>query len=92
MNKPNFLWLRFDSKELNQSIESANFHIKINSNLRWKISLKCAMNMAKNLLPLGSEDAYMSTNDRDLPTFEYTYYQNNAYTKEVKQAFGKYRK
>ena len=84
MNKPNFLWLRFDSKELNQSIVIRKFPYKDKSQFTMENIVKMRNEYGKEFITTGSEDAYMSTNDRDLPTFEYTYYQNNAYTKEVR--------
>ena len=84
MNKPNFLWLRFDSKELNKSIVIRKFPYKDKSQFTMENIVKMRNEYGKEFITTGSEDAYMSTNDRDLPTFEYTYYQNNAYTKEVR--------
>ena len=38
----------------------------------------------KEFIRMSSDTSYMSTNVIDLPTYEYTYFHNNVYTREVR--------
>jgi len=84
MNKPNFLWLRMDNKEINQSIVIRKFPYKNKSQFEMDSIIKMRNDYGKTFIKTGFEDAYMSTNIVDLPTFEYVYLQNGIYTKEVR--------
>ncbi len=84
MNKPNFLWLRMDNKEVNQSIVIRKFPYKNKNQFAMDSLIQMRNSYGKEFIRTGSEDAYMSTNIIDLPTFEYTYIQNGIYTKEVR--------
>jgi hypothetical protein len=84
MNKPNFLWLRMDNKEVNQSIVIRKFPYKNKNQFAMDSVIQMRNNYGKEFIRTGSVDAYMSTNVIDLPTYEYTYIQNGVYTKEVR--------
>ncbi len=84
MQKPNFLWLRMDNKEVNQSIVIRKFPYKSKSQFAMDTIIRMRNDYGKEFIRTGSDDAYMSTNVIDLPTFEYTYFQHGIYTKEVR--------
>lgn len=84
MNKPNFLWMRLDDKEMNQSIVIQKFPYKNKDQFLMSKIIKIRNEYGKNYIKTSSEDAYMTTNDEDLPTLEYTYINNGIYTKEVR--------
>jgi hypothetical protein len=84
INKPNFLWLRLDNKEVNQSIVIRKFPYKSKNQFAMDSLIQMRNSYGKEFIRTGSADAYMSTNVVDLPTYEYTYYQNGVYTKEVR--------
>lgn len=84
MSKPNFLWLRMDNKEVNQSIVIRKFPYKNKNQFAMDSIIRMRNEYGKEFIRTGFDDAYMSTNVIDLPTYEYTYYQNGVYTKEVR--------
>jgi hypothetical protein len=84
MSKPNFLWLRMDNKEVNQSLVIRKFPYKNKNQFAMDSIIRMRNEYGKEFIRTGFEDAYMSTNVIDLPTYEYTYYQNGVYTKEVR--------
>lgn len=84
INKPNFLWLRMDNKEVNQSLVIRKFPYNSKNQFAMDSIIKMRNDYGKEFIRTGFEDAYMSTNVIDLPTYEYTYFQNGAYTKEVR--------
>lgn len=84
MQKNNFLWLRMDNKEVNQSLVIRKFAYKDKSQFALENVIKMRNDYGKEFIRTGFEDAYMSTNIIDLPTYEYSYIHNNVYTKEVR--------
>jgi hypothetical protein len=84
MQKPNFLWIRMDNKEINQSIIIRKFPYKDNKQFEMGNIIRLRNEYGKEFIRTGQDSAYMSTNVIDLPTFEYTYVHNNVYTKEVR--------
>ena len=84
LQKDNFLWLRMDNKEINQSLVIRKFPYKDKSQFSMDNIIKMRNEYGKKYIRTGFEDAYMSTNVIDLPTYEYTYIHNNVYTKETK--------
>jgi Domain of unknown function (DUF4837) len=84
MQKENFLWLRMDNKEINQSLVIRKFPYKDKRQFTMDNIIKLRNEYGKEFIRTGFEDAYMSTNIIDLPTYEYTYIHNNVYIKEVR--------
>lgn len=84
MQKDNFLWLRMDNKEINQSLVIRKFPYKDKRQFTMDNIIKLRNEYGKEFIRTGFEDAYMSTNVIDLPTYEYTYIHNNVYIKEVR--------
>jgi hypothetical protein len=84
MLKNNFLWLRMDNKEMNQSIVIRKFPYKNKEQFTMDNIIKLRNEYGKEFIRTGFADAYMSTNVIDLPTYEYTYIQNGVYVREVR--------
>ncbi|MFN8337673.1 MAG: DUF4837 family protein [Saprospiraceae bacterium] len=84
MNQPNFLWMRLDDKEMNQSIVIQKFPYINKDQFSMSNIIKMRNEYGKQYIKTSSADAYMTTNDEDLPTLEYTYINNGIYTKEVR--------
>ncbi|MBC7883824.1 MAG: DUF4837 family protein, partial [Saprospiraceae bacterium] len=84
MEKTNFLWLRMDNKDMNQSLVFRKFPYKNASQLTMENIIKLRNEYGKEFIHTGFADAYMSTNVIDLPTYEYTYTHNGVYVKEVR--------
>jgi hypothetical protein len=84
LSGPNFLWMRMDNKEINQSIVIRKFPYRDNKQFAMDNIIKLRNEYGKEFIRTGQDSAYMSTNVIDLPTFEYSYVHNNIYTKEVR--------
>lgn len=80
----NFLWVRMDTKEINQSLVFRKFKYQNKDQFTLDKIIALRNEYGKEFIKTGSDDAYMSTNIVDLPTFEYSYTHNNIYTKEVR--------
>ncbi|MBK9736083.1 MAG: DUF4837 family protein [Saprospiraceae bacterium] len=80
----NFIWLRMDTKEMNQSLIIRKFPYKDKNQFTKDQLLLMRNEYGKEFIQTGQPDAYMSTNVIDLPVYEYTYTQNGAYTKEIR--------
>ena len=80
----NFIWLRTDTKEMNQSLVIRKFPYKDKNQFTKDQLLLMRNEYGKTFIQTGQPDAYMSTNVIDLPIYEYTYTQNGAYTKEIR--------
>lgn len=80
----NFLWLRFDNKMIIQSLVIQKFPYK--SENQWSVDSIIAMRNAygKKYITTGQKDAYMTTNTKDLPTFDYTYEHHGLFIREVR--------
>ncbi len=84
VNKPNFLWLRLDSKQMNQSIVIRRFPYKDKEQFSMDNIIKMRNEYGREYIHSGFADSYMTTNNEDLPTYQYTYTQNNVYVREVR--------
>lgn len=84
IQKPNFLWVRMDNKEINQSLVFRKFKYLNKDQFKMDNIIKMRNEYGRQFIRTSSDSSYMSTNVIDLPTYEYTYIQNNAYTKEVR--------
>lgn len=84
MSGPNFLWLRMDTKDVNQSLVFRKYAYKDTTQFTQENIIALRNEYGKEFIKTGFEDAYMSTNVIDLPIFEYTYRHNGIYTKEVR--------
>ncbi|MFZ1749967.1 MAG: DUF4837 family protein [Saprospiraceae bacterium] len=84
LQQDNFLWLRMDNKEINQSLIIQKFPYKDKRQFDMDNIIKMRNEYGQKYIRTGSDDAYMSTNVIDLPTYEYTYINNGAFVKEVR--------
>ena len=80
----NFLWVRMDDQEMNQSIVFRKFPYKDKNQFKMENIIKMRNAYGKEFIRMSSDTSYMSTNVIDLPTYEYTYFHNNVYTREVR--------
>ena len=84
LHDTNLLWVRLDDKEMNQSLVFRKFKYENKNQFRMDNIIRLRNEYGKQYIRTSADNAYMSTNVIDLPTFEYTYIQNNVYTKEVR--------
>lgn len=84
MLQDNFLWVRMDTKEINQSLVFRKFPYKDKSQFDLNNVIQLRNEYGKQYIHTGFADAYMSTNVIDLPAYEYTYIHNGIYIKEVR--------
>jgi len=84
IQKPNFLWLRLDDKEMNQSIVIRRFPYTDKSQFTKDSIIRLRNEYGREFIHSGFADAYMTTNTEDLPAYEYTYTQNGVYVREVR--------
>jgi hypothetical protein len=84
MQKENFLWLRMDTKDVNQSLVIRKFPYKDKSQFNKDNIIRLRNEYGKEFIRTGFADAYMSTNTIDLPAFDYTYIHNGVYVREVR--------
>lgn len=84
LESDNFLWVRLDDKEMNQSLVFRKFKYQNKEQFKMDNIIKLRNEYGRQFIRTGAKDAYMSTNVIDLPTFEYTYIHNNVYTREVR--------
>ena len=80
----NLLWVRLDDKEMTQSLVFRKFKYENKNQFKMDNIIKLRNEYGRQYIRTSAKDAYMSTNVIDLPTFEYTYIQNNVYTREVR--------
>jgi hypothetical protein len=80
----NFLWVRLDNKLVTQSLVFRKFKYVDKSQFKMDNIIKLRNEYGKAFIKTAIEDSYMSTNVIDLPTFEYSYFHNNVYVKEVR--------
>ena len=83
ISSKNFLWMRLDNKEIIQSIVIRKFPYKDKNQFKKENIIKMRNDYGRQFIRASSDSSYMSTNVIDLPTYEYTYINNNVYTREV---------
>lgn len=84
LQNENFLWIRMDHKDINQSLVFRRFPYTSKEQFKMDNIIKMRNTYGKLFIQTGFKDAYMSTNVIDLPTYEYSYMHNNIYYKEVR--------
>lgn len=84
LEKPNFLWLRLDDKEMNQSIVIRKFPYTDKSQFNKDNIIRLRNDYGREYIHSGFADAYMTTNTEDLPAYEYAYTNNGIYVREVR--------
>ncbi|MBK9257014.1 MAG: DUF4837 family protein [Saprospiraceae bacterium] len=84
IHEPNFMWIRMDQKEVNQSIVIRKFPYTDKSQLTKANLIRLRNEYGKEYIQTGSPDAYMSTNEKDLPIYEYIQPINDIYAVEVR--------
>lgn len=80
----NFLWIRADFKEVNQSLVFRRFPYTDKSQLSKAGLIAMRNDYGKQFIRTSSEDAYMTTNIKDLPIYEYIQPINDIYAVEVR--------
>lgn len=80
----NFLWIRMDNKIVNQSLVIRKFKYTQESQFSKENIINWRNEYGKQYITTGQEDAYMTTNIKDLPIYEYTYTHNKMYTREIR--------
>jgi hypothetical protein len=84
IQKDNFLWLRMDTKDVNQSLVIRKFPYRDKTQFSKENIIRLRNEYGKEFIRTGFQDAYMSTNTIDLPAFDYTYIHNGIYIREVR--------
>ena len=80
----NFLWIRADFKEVNQSLVFRKFTYQNESQLTKANIIRLRNEYGKQYIRTSSADAYMTTNEVDLPVYEYVQPINDIYAVEVR--------
>lgn len=80
----NFLWIRADQKDVNQSLVFRKFKYTDKSQLTKDNLIKMRNDYGKEYITTSSEDAYMVTNIKDLPVYEYVQPINDIYAVEIR--------
>ena len=84
IEEENFLWIRADQKDVNQSLVFRKFKYTDKSQLTKASLIKMRNEYGRKYITTASEGAYMVTNDVDLPVYEYIQPINDIYAVEIR--------
>jgi hypothetical protein len=84
IEEENFLWIRADQKEVNQSLVFRKFKYTDKSQLTKASLIRMRNDYGKKYITTASEGAYMVTNEVDLPVYEYVQPINDIYAVEIR--------
>jgi len=84
MEEDNFLWIRLDHKDVIENLVFRKFKYENQEQFSKEHIINLRNEYGKQFIKTSSVDAYMSTNEIDLPIYKYTESINGIYTTEVR--------